>query len=444
TGGIVPRLATRAQFWDGREVELEISNSFMELPDQGKVLLSIFRDVSERKDLEHQLRQAQKMEAIGQLAGGVAHDFNNLLLVIRGNAELMLMDTGVHNSETLDCLKQIEAAAERAGNLTRQLLAFSRKQVLQPQPVGLDEVISNLAKMLHRIIGEHIQMQCELGSKPHLIHADAGMMEQVLVNLVVNARDAMPKGGQLRIETQKVSVSKEDGLVHPEARPGEFVCLTVADTGDGIAPENINRVFEPFFTTKAPGQGTGLGLAMVYGIVKQHGGWIEVESQVGRGTQVRVFVPQMAAAAGRTESPGATAEVPGGTEAVLLVEDDEAVREVTRRVLESAGYQVHCARNGSQAWEIWLQQRDKISLLLTDMVLPDGKNGRELVSELREQKPGLHAIFISGYNLGVPQDVLRETGAVTRFLQKPCPCSALLRTVRECLDGASVPAAKTS
>ncbi|HSU57081.1 MAG TPA: two-component regulator propeller domain-containing protein, partial [Candidatus Dormibacteraeota bacterium] len=275
---------------------------------------------------EAKLRQSQKMEAIGQLAGGVAHDFNNLLCVIRGNAELVLMRQNQVGEQAADCLRQITAAADRAANLTRQLLAFGRKQVIQTQPLNLTGVIGNLTKMLKRIIGEHIDLHCSSADRLPFVSADVGMIEQVLVNLVVNARDAMPQGGQLLIGTEPARCGSEYIQNNPEAREGEFVCLSVSDTGVGIEPEHLPHIFEPFFTTKAPGQGTGLGLATVYGIVKQHQGWIEVVSKVGSGTTFKIFFPVVQLPEAPPAPKVAETKPAGGDETILVVEDDDAVR----------------------------------------------------------------------------------------------------------------------
>jgi nitrogen-specific signal transduction histidine kinase/CheY-like chemotaxis protein len=392
-------------------------------------------DITERKELEQQFRQAQKMEAVGQLAGGVAHDFNNLLAVIRGNSELLLMDASKFNGETVDCLNQVVAASDRAANLTRQLLAFSRKQVLQSQPLDLNDIIGNLTKMLKRIIGEDIQLQCSYAARLPFVQADAGMIEQVLVNLVVNARDAISNGGQLLIATEKVCLNQSYAKMHPEARPGEFVCLSVADNGTGIAPEHLPRIFEPFFTTKEQGKGTGLGLATVYGIVKQHQGWIEVSSQAGAGTTFRILLPVVYAPIS-SEPPTSAAPPPrGGSEKILLVEDDDAVRALTRRMLESFGYQIREAPSGRDALDLWAENVGEIDLLLTDMVMPHGITGRELAERLRGKKPRLKVIFMSGYSgdtLSLDTQFIRR--AKIRFLQKPCPWQRLVQAVRQCLD----------
>jgi PAS domain S-box-containing protein len=392
-------------------------------------------DVTERKELEQQLRHSQKMEAIGQLAGGVAHDFNNMLTVIRGHTELLLMEPRQFTPQTEDCLKQVVAAADRATNLTRQLLAFSRKQVLQSRPLDLDDVIGNLTKMLKRIIGEDIQFQCSHGAGVPMVQADAGMIEQVVINLVFNARDAMPHGGQLEIKTEKATIPQSYARWHPEAHAGDFACLTVSDTGCGIAPENIPRIFEPFFTTKEIGKGTGLGLATVYGIVKQHRGWVEVSSQINAGSTFKVFLPAIDPAPAIADGAQISTRPPRGKETILLVEDDEAVRSLTRRLLETFGYKVHEAGTGVEALERWKSQLSSIDLLLTDMVMPGGLTGRDLAERLRVLSPRIKVVFLSGYSgeaLGADTNFIQRIHA--RFLQKPCSWRTLLQEVRRSLD----------
>ena len=393
------------------------------------------QDRAERKLLEDQLRQAQKMEAIGQLAGGVAHDFNNLLAVIRLNAELALVNSQNLDSTTRENLTQITVASEQAANLTRQLLAFSRKQAMRPQAVNLFEVVSNLTKMLKRIIGEHICLQCLQGRHRPYIQADVGMIEQVLLNLVVNARDAMPKGGSLLITTKKLRVAAAHIPANEEIQPGEFICLRVRDTGCGIPIENLHRIFEPFFTTKEIGKGTGLGLATVYGIVKQHGGWIRVSSRVGAGTIFRIFLPAVDATAATPALAESESDGWRGNETILLVEDDDAVRLTTRRLLEVFNYRVIEAASANEAMEIWQTPKTDIDLLLTDVVMPGGITGRELAEELRKRKPALKVIFISGYNLST---ISHDTGFIRRennhFLQKPFETRRLVETIRRCLD----------
>lgn len=392
-----------------------------------------------RKILEEQLRQAQKMEAIGQLAGGVAHDFNNMLFVIRANTELVQMKAGQLSPELTDCLKQISMASERAANLTRQLLAFSRKQVLQAQPVAINELVANLVKMLNRIIGENVHLECHYASHLPAVYADPGMIEQVIMNLVVNARDAMPQGGRLRLATDIFSFNRARAQPHPEARAGQFVCLEINDSGTGIAPDHLAHIFEPFFTTKEHGKGTGLGLATVYGIVKQHNGWIEVATRVGEGTTFKVFLPVMSATQTNETEVSPEKAPRGGTETILLVEDEPSVRIITRRVLESFGYKVHEAGTAREAQAIWHARRDQIDLLLTDMVLAEATGGQQLAKEFRAQKSALKVILMSGYSpdiAGKDTDFFRKSS--TCFLQKPCASGTLLNLVRHCLDGARV------
>jgi PAS domain S-box-containing protein len=392
-------------------------------------------DITEQRSLEERYRQAQKMEAVGQLAGGVAHDFNNLLTVMLGNTELVLMRPDRLDPEIRESLKQVVDAARRAANLTRQLLAFSRKQVLQPRTLNLNEVVSSLVSMLNRVISEDIQLQCNYSAQAAFIQADAGMMEQVLMNLVVNARDAMPTGGKLVVGTEKVSFNGDTSRLHPEARPGEFACLTVSDTGSGIAPEHIARLFEPFFTTKEPGKGTGLGLATVYGIVKQHLGWVEVASRPGAGSTFKVFLPATQTPPVVSAESGPEAAPRGGTETILLVEDDMPVRLLTRRALEAVGYHILEAASGPDALEIWRKRAGEIDLLLTDNVMPGGIPGGSLAEMLRKERPSLRVIYMSGYNQDQPGKRVKSTGEHgTEFLQKPYRSALLMESVRRCLD----------
>jgi PAS domain S-box-containing protein len=400
--------------------------------------VAVKRDVSREVLLEAQLRQAQKMEAIGQLAGGVAHDFNNLLGIISGNAELLLMRGAQLGTEAVEGLNYVLRAAERGASLTRQMLIFSRKQDMQSLPVALNELIGNLIKMLKRTIPEDIRLECLYAENLPLVQADPGMLEQVLLNLVVNARDAMPQGGRLFIATERVSRNGEFVQTNPEARTGEFVGMAVSDTGSGIAPEHLERIFEPFFTTKEPGKGTGLGLATVYGIVKQHQGWIDVYSRLGQGATFKVFLPAILAPSLPRTAPSVETLLRGGPEAILLVEDDISLRMVTRRVLENFQYKVHEANSGSDALEVWRRHEREIALVLTDFVMPGGMTGRELAERLRAQRPGLKLIYMSGYSpeaLGRDTEFIRQTP--NYFLHKPCSPRTLLQTVRRCLDGGS-------
>ena len=415
---------------DGTEfpVELFITPIQKEPP----LFTGFIRDITGRRRLEEQFRQSQKMEAIGQLAGGVAHDFNNILGVIMGNADLARADLGPAHPGR-ECLDEIGAAAERAAGLTRQLLLFSRRQVMEPRLLDLNEVVTSLTKMLQRIIGEDVQQQLHLHSRPLTVHADAGMLDQVLMNLVVNARDAMPGGGRLVIETTERELTAADAAAIPDAAPGRYACLRVTDSGCGIAPADLARIFEPFFTTKEVGKGTGLGLATVFGIVKQHGGALQVESEPGRGTAFQILLPAATAADESVAEKAAKPKPRGGTETVLVVEDEPSLRMLTRIILEQAGYQVLEAAHGVEALEVWERHPGPIHLLFTDLVMPEGVSGRELAARLRERYPRLPVIFTSGYSADIAgRELALQPGQ--HFLQKPSRPHELLETVRRCLD----------
>jgi PAS domain S-box-containing protein len=416
---------------NGRTLALEITESFIEIRDRPLLMLSLFRDVTAQKRLEEQFRQSQKMEAIGQLAGGVAHDFNNILTVIHGHAALLaaagLDESGARSAQ------QIAQSAERAAGLTRQLLTFSRRQLIQPKRLDMNKIVGNMTDMLGRILGEDVTLQLNYSTAPATVEADTGMMEQVLLNLAVNARDAMPRGGQLSVRIAVVDMDESHLQRHPEARAGRFVCVSKSDTGCGIPPENLSRIFEPFFTTKEVGKGTGLGLATVYGIVKQHEGWVEVESVVGKGTTFRIYIPHIAEER-RTETSAAQIIVRGGTETILLVEDEKPVRELVARILQKQGYTVMQAGAGAEAVEVWRAHKDKIHLLLTDLIMPGAMNGRELAEALWAERPDLKVIFTSGYSADiVGKDFKIESDL--NFLQKPYHPQTLALTVRRCLDG---------
>ncbi|HKS36054.1 MAG TPA: ATP-binding protein, partial [Verrucomicrobiae bacterium] len=389
-------------------------------------------DITERRSLEAQLRQAQKMESVGQLAAGVAHDFNNLLSIVQGYSTLLLDDKDLKN-ETVEALKQINSATQRATHLTRQLLTFSRKQTLNIEILDLNEVINSVNRLLRRVIGESVALQ--FNYSPHLpaVEADTGMMEQVIMNLAINARDAMPEGGQLTIGTKAVEIPEGYSEHNPEARPGRFVCLSISDTGCGMDETTLERIFEPFFTTKPAGKGTGLGLATVYGIVKQHRGWIEVQSQVSNGTTFRIYLPASAKAATPSSNHQVEPAARGGSETVLLVEDEPAVLGMAKGILERQGYRVLSAASGDEALPVWHENASGIRLLLTDMVMPGSLNGRELAEKLLSEKPGLKVIYTSGYSVE-----LLGTGMTTSknfvFLQKPYRPDALAQVVRNCLD----------
>jgi PAS domain S-box-containing protein len=389
-------------------------------------------DITQRKLLEDQFRQAQKMEAIGRLAGGVAHDFNNILAVILMNTSFLRTDPQL-SDEQIDGLDQVALAAERGANLTRQLLSFSRRQVVQTRPLDLNDVVSGMARMLQRIIGEDVTLQTRLlpGGAPVL--ADPGMIEQILLNLAVNARDAMPGGGQLNIHLDRFTLSPSEPIPHPAARPGDFILLTVQDTGSGIAPDLIPHLFEPFFTTKEVGKGTGLGLATVHGIVDQHRGWIKVHSQLSHGSSFLVHLPRLEdQEALRTEQETAL-RIRGGGETILLVEDEPALRLLAGQALKNYGYRVIEAPTGAVALELWNKQPKAINLLLTDMVMPGGVSGPQLASRLKAKQPDLKVIFVSGYPGEIAgQGVALKEGA--NFLQKPFDPTHLAQIVRHSLD----------
>jgi two-component system, cell cycle sensor histidine kinase and response regulator CckA len=392
------------------------------------------RDVSERHVLEEQLRQSQKMEAVGRLAGGIAHDFNNLLAVMLGYTTLTLSRAADPAVVTRN-LEQIRTAAERAANLTRQLLTFSRKQVLQPRVVDLGGVVAELHTMLERLIGEDIELVTDVtGAKGH-VKADRGQLEQVIVNLAVNARDAMPRGGRLAISTRDVVIDAARAREQPGLRAGRHVRIEVSDDGVGMEPETLGRLFEPFFSTKEKGKGTGLGLATVYGIVKQSGGHIAVESAPGRGTTFRIWLPEVEVEApARPASAPAGTDAPAGSETILLVEDEEAVRGLLYEVLTENGYNVLKAASGAEALRVSRAHRGSLDLLLTDVVMP-GMGGREVATALTAERPGLRVLFASGYTAeAIARHGVLEPG--TDLIHKPFTPDALLRRVRERLDRA--------
>ncbi len=396
--------------------------------------VAIQQDITERKRLEEQVRQAAKMESLGTLAGGVAHDFNNLLTVIQGHTTLAMGTDPANRAELQDNLRQVQLAAERAANLTRQLLAFSRQEAIRLKVLDLNEVIGRQTRMLRRIIGEDIVMQIHYATALPPIMADGGMMEQVLLNLAANARDAMPGGGTLLIGTEVVTVGEGERKAATEGRVGPHVLLTVQDTGVGIPAEVLPRIFEPFFTTKQVGKGTGLGLATVHGIVQRHGGWIEVESKLGRGTTIRIHLPAAGGGEGALELGMESVALPRGVEAVLIVEDEEPVRALARRVLEGCGYRVGEAGHGAEAMAMLEAEGASWDLLLTDLIMPGGMNGRELAERACGRAPGLKVIYMSGYSPGLIEELPMRDRKLY-FLQKPFSPAQLAQGVRACLDG---------
>jgi PAS domain S-box-containing protein len=422
---------------DGRVIPVEISNHMFEWNGQPAALASV-RDISERKQAERELRasqeqflQAQKMLAVGQLAGGVAHDFNNILSVIINYADFGLEDLP-EGSPLHEHFSQIRAAGERAAKLTGQLLAFSRRQVFEPQAVDLNEIVRRMEPMLTRLIGEDLHLTTVYGPDVLPVTADPSQLEQVVMNLVVNARDAMPSGGTLVIETANVTLDAAYASAHPGSRPGPHAALSVSDNGHGMDEATRARVFEPFFTTKPHGKGTGLGLATVYGIVKQSGGSIYVYSEVGRGTTFRIYLPASAARSAAATVSGTASRRSGGTERILLVEDDEAVRSLAHRVLSTAGYRVVCAATGAEAIAAYRTAAEPFDLLVTDVVMPE-MSGKQVADRLHEIHPGLKVLFVSGYaeNAIVHQGIL---DANIEFLGKPFTALDLTGKVREVLD----------
>ena len=400
-------------------------------------------DITDRLNLEAQLRQAQKMESIGQLAAGVAHDFNNMLTIIQGHTSALLAKPSLP-SEVVDPVQAVYFAAERAAGLTRQLLMFSRKNVMQPRQLDLREVVGNLTQMVQRLIGESIALQFQPPEELPFVLGDVGMIEQVVMNLSVNARDAMPHGGTLGIGLETAPIDTAYAETHPESRVGRFVRLRVADTGIGMDAVTLSHIFEPFFTTKDVGKGTGLGLATVYGIVKQHDGWLEVSSEPGKGTTFDVFFPagKEKAVSERKETV-ATGPVAGGTETILIVEDEETLREMACDILKDCGYRILEASTGRQALEVWNQSAGEIDLVLTDMVMPEGISGVDLAEWLLADRPDLKIIFTSGYSsTEIGEELLMRARA--RFLQKPYSHITLAKAVRECLDADAATTGKTA
>jgi len=388
-------------------------------------------DVTQQRSLESQFRQAQRLEAVGRLAGGVAHDFNNILTAITGYTDLLIEDLGPEDPHRPD-VEEIRAAALRAGALTRQLLAFSRKQVFQTRVLDLNDVVRTLDKMLRRLIGEDVKLELALGAELGAVRADPGQIEQVVLNLAVNSRDAMPSGGRLTLQTANVEFDEAYVGRHAGAAPGRYVMLAVSDTGIGMNAETQGHIFEPFFTTKEQGKGTGLGLATVYGIVKQSGGYVWVYSEPGRGATFKIYLPQVDEQPEETGASRHAEPVEGGAETILLAEDDPSVRAVVSDVLTQKGYRVLRAADGQAALEMARGQSREIHLLVTDLVMP-GMTGRELAEALTAERPGVRVLYMSGYT----DDAVVRHGVLSEgmpYLQKPFTPRALSAKVREVLD----------
>jgi two-component system, cell cycle sensor histidine kinase and response regulator CckA len=415
---------------EGSTITVRISGRAVASEDEpADVLEGIAEDVTERRALEEQFRQAQKMEAVGRLAGGVAHDFNNLLMVISGYAEVILSKLELEHPLS-EKARAIQQAADRATTLTRQLLAFSRKQLLELKVVDVNAIVSDMERLLRPLIGENVQLIAKLAPDAGYTRADAGQLEQVLMNLVVNAKDAMPEGGTLTIQTGNVLIDDSSRRGQTFIRPGTYVMLSVSDTGMGMDKETQSRIFEPFFTTKEKGKGTGLGLSTVYGIVKQSGGYVMVQSELDHGSAFHIYLPQVDGTTEKHSAPSARAAA-GGTETILLVEDEESVRQLVRDTLESKGYKIIEAGNGESGIGAAAQHSGKIDLVITDVVMP-GMGGRELAEQILKTRPQTKVLYLSGY----AEDAVLSEGSLdegTAFLQKPFTLQNLSRKVREVL-----------
>jgi PAS domain S-box-containing protein len=425
-----PRVEWNLGLADGRRVVWEGANAYVEVAGQPTLLLSTIRDVTAQRTLEEQLRRAQKLEAAGQLASGVAHDLNNILTVVQGHAALLTL-SGSAAPGVMKSAQQIELASKRAADLTRQLLAFSQRLVMEPRRIDFNALLEQLTKTIGPVLGLQISLELKYAAEPALVEVDAGMAEQALLNLAVNARDAMPDGGQLEIAISHEVFDARKVARHPDSREGAFVRVTVADTGGGIAPEDLRRVFDPFF--KAKGKGGGLGLATVYGIIKSHKGWVEVGSEPGRGTSFHLYFPAATAAVERKAAPAVKPASVDGNETILVVEDEGPLRDLVCTMLRRHGYKVLEAESGVKALDVWKPHKEKVDLLLTDLVMPDRINGRQLAEMLRAERPDLRIIYMSGYSAGVVEpEFVRQAGV--NFLEKPYQLKVMLQTVRDSLD----------
>ena len=431
----------RGHVWSGRFINrrkdgtlFEAEGTIAPIRDASGAIISyvsVMHDVTQEVAMEEQLRQAQKMEAIGLLAGGVAHDFNNILTAVLGNVEL-IRNRPNDAVRSRDGLEQIEKCAHRAAALTRQLLTFSRRQVIKPEVASLNRILTDTEELLRRLIGDEIALVCRPASDLGRVRVDTGQIAQVIMNLVINARDAMPRGGTLTIETRNETIDAPFVAMHPGLKPGPYVLLAVRDTGCGMNEETIKRIFEPFFTTKPPGKGTGFGLAIVFGIIKQSGGDVWVYSEPGVGTTFKVFLPRVDVGAGSPDGAPTPGDVPEGTETILVAEDEETVRVLTCKLLQECGYTVLVAEGGQQALDLAAGYAERIDLLVTDVVMPD-VNGARLAQALQASRPSLKVLYLSGHT----SDVIAHHGVLNdgvQFLEKPFSLEALARRIRGILD----------
>ena len=430
-GKIIRETEAQISTRDGQLRTALLSIEPFDLAGERHVLL-MAQDMTDRQQLENQLRQAQKMEAVGQLAAGIAHDFNNLLTIIQGHASMHL-DHSTLTPAVNASLHQINGAAERAADLTRKLLTFSRRGMVRPKALNINDDINNIGRMLRRLLGEKTELRFDLTERLPLVYADATSMEQVLMNLTLNARDAMPEGGSITIATMPVIFTEDDHHVNPDGRPGYYVCVSVTDTGTGMDESTRSRIFEPFFTTKSLNKGTGMGLATVYGIIKQHDGWIDVETELGKGSVFRTYIPVTDKEAIPEDSENFSAAADAGNHTVFVVEDDAAVRSLVVEVLQSFNYHVIEAENGDSAIAMWPGLRNEVDLLLTDMVMPGTANGLDVARHCLGTKPELKVIYTSGYSSELfGSNVKLEEGV--NYLPKPYLSNKLTTIVRNALD----------
>ena len=416
---------------DGREIDISLTISPIKNAEGGIIGAStIARDITEQKSLQRQLLQAQKMEAVGTLAGGIAHDFNNLLTVVLGFSELLLIGKDERDPSYAD-LQKIHQAARSGADLVQRILAFGRKTEITPRPLNLNHEIEQVKKLLDRTIPKMIEIELLLSDELAMVNADPVQIEQVLMNLAVNAKDAMPDGGKLTIETKNVALDEEYCRMHLGSKPGDYVLLSVSDTGHGMDKETLKHIFEPFYTTKGVGRGTGLGLAMVYGIVKQHGGYTTCYSELGVGTIFKIYLPAIATDA-KSEASEGKPTLPKGTERILLVDDEELVRDLGKRILERSGYTVLATASGKEALDLYKKERGKISLVILDLIMPQ-MGGKRCLEELLKIDPQVKVLIASGYSAGGEAKTTIESGA-RGFVGKPYDMKQMLQAVRHVLD----------